>query len=143
MIYLDTSILTSYYCPEPNSDLVEEIILQTHNPSISSLVDVEFISAISRKIREGNLTIPNSNRIIGKYQSHVDQQLFNWIPIKTKHFKCAKEWIAQSVTPLRTLDALHLAAASDANLKLLTADVHLAKSAQIFGLEVQLIKNCS
>ena len=133
MIYLDTSVLTSYYCPEPNSDLVEEIILQTPNPTISSLVDVEFISAISRKIREGTLTIPNSNRIIGKYQSHVDQQLYNWISIQAKHYECAKKWIAQFVTPLRTLDALHLAAAYDANLKLLTADIHMAKSAQYFG----------
>jgi predicted nucleic acid-binding protein len=42
-------------------------------------------------------------------------------------------------TPLRTLDALHLAIASSQGIGLITADRGLAGSAEAFGIEVQLL----
>lgn len=42
-------------------------------------------------------------------------------------------------TPLRTLDALHLAVAASNNLRLVTADETLAEAANVFGVAVQLL----
>ena len=38
------------------------------------------------------------------------------------HYHLAREWISRFTTPLRTLDALHLAVASQNNIRLVTAD---------------------
>jgi predicted nucleic acid-binding protein len=48
-------------------------------------------------------------------------------------------WIAEFNTPLRTLDALHLAIAAHNQAPLLTADVRLAESAKKLGIDVTFI----
>ncbi|GAG95804.1 unnamed protein product, partial [marine sediment metagenome] len=53
MIYLDTSVLAAYYCPEEKSDAVEKIIVKNKPLRISPLNEVEFASALSKKVREG------------------------------------------------------------------------------------------
>jgi len=47
--------------------------------------------------------------------------------------------IAQFSTPLRTLDALHLATAHVNQFELITADKNLEKSAVILGVTCRLI----
>jgi predicted nucleic acid-binding protein len=135
MTYVDTSILVAYYCPEPVSDKVEAFLVKAERPAISYLTEVELVSALSRKIREKNLSQPDGNKIIALFQAHVDEKRFRRIPVEPKHFKMAKSWIAQLNTPLRTLDALHLALASVANLPLFTADAHLKASADLLGIK--------
>ena len=55
------------------------------------------------------------------------------------HYQLAREWISRFQTPLRTLDALHLACASSNELCLVTADDGLAESAEALGLEWRLL----
>ena len=139
MIYLDTSVLVSYYCPEPVSSAVEKIILKTKQPAISHLTEVELVSAISKKIREKNLSRFDGEKILEKFQSHITQQLFQWIPVNSEHFRMAKAWIVRFKSPLRTLDALHLAIVSSNRLTLVTSDIQLAKSAGFFRIKKRLI----
>jgi len=73
MVYLDTSVLVAYYCQEKNSKIIDEIITRTHQPAISQLTDVELVSAISRKIREKNLSQNDGKRIIEQFQKHLDK----------------------------------------------------------------------
>ncbi|MBU2498891.1 MAG: hypothetical protein KKE57_08330 [Proteobacteria bacterium] len=42
-------------------------------------------------------------------------------------------------TPIRTLDALHMAVASGNDLEIITADKHLSQSARKLGLRVKLL----
>lgn len=139
MIYLDTSILVSYYCPETTSNSVEKIILKTNQPAISLLTEVEFVSAISKKIREKSLSRADGEKILGEFQLHSKQQLFQWIPVYPEHYEIAKSWIGQFTCSLRTLDALHLAVVSLNNFILLTSDIQLAKSADFLGIKKKLI----
>ena len=139
MLYLDTSVLVAYYCPEQISRKVEKIILRTQQPAISYLTAVELVSALSRKIRDKTLTAADGNKIINRFHTQIEQGLLLWIPIEFQHYQIAKGWIAQFTTPLRTLDALHLAVASRQGLTLLTADVQLAESAKLLGVSGQLI----
>ncbi len=85
MIYLDTSVLVPYYCPEPNSEAVEEIIMEAGQPAISKLTEVELASAVSGKIREQNLSQTDGNRIMAEFQSHIGQNLFLMIPVRMRH----------------------------------------------------------
>ncbi len=139
MFYIDTSVIVAYYCPEPMSEAVEELIIEIKQPAISHLTEIEFASAISRKIREKNLSQTDGNKILTQFQSHIQQKMFRWLSLEYKHFQMGKNWISQFNTPLRTLDALHLALASSFNLTLLSADLQLLKSARILGVDVSTI----
>ncbi len=52
----------------------------------------------------------------------------------------AREWISRFETPLRTLDALHLAIAAENDLCLVTSDAGFAISAETFGIKVQILR---
>ncbi len=52
-----------------------------------------------------------------------------------KEYDIARNWIGNFETPLRTLDALHLAVAFTNKLDIVTADIALAKSAEILGIK--------
>jgi len=136
MYYLDTSVLAPYYCPEPLSEKVEKIVVRADHPCISSLTEVELASAISRKIREKNLSPEDGNKIFNQFQTHLKESLYRLIAIEDRHFQTAKNWILQFAVPLKTLDALHLAIAAEGDLTLLTADIQMAKSAKHFGIDV-------
>ncbi len=139
MYYVDTSILAAYYCPEPLSEKVEEILIASGKPAISKLTHLELFSAISRKVREG-LAPENGNAIIRQFEYHViERKLYRQLDINEHHYVMAANWIAQFNTSLRTLDGLHLAVSSAARLNLLTADRKLADAARFFGLEVTLL----
>ena len=136
MYYLDTSVLAPYYCPEPLSDKVEKIVISADRPCISSLSEVELASAISRKIREKNLSLEDGNKIFNQFQTHLKESLFRLISVEDRHYQTAKNWILQFAVPLKTLDALHLAVAAEGQLTLLTADRQLDISAKYFGINV-------
>ena len=139
MFYLDTSVLAAYYCPEPLSEVIEKYITKSRQPAISQLTEVELASAVSKKIREKNLTEKDGFRILNKFQSHIDNRMFRYLPIEIKHYRTAKNWISQFTVPLRTLDAIHLAISALSNVELLTADKRLANSAQRLGMRVTLL----
>ena len=136
MYYLDTSVLAPYYCPEPLSEKVEKIVVRADHPCISSLTEVELASAISRKIREKNLSLEDGNKIFNQFQTHLKESLYRLIAIEDRHYQTAINWILQFAAPLKTLDALHLAIASGDNLTLLTADRQLNAAAKHFGIKV-------
>ncbi len=136
MYYLDTSVLAPYYCPEPLSDKVEKIVISADRPCISSLSEVELASAISRKIKEKNLSPEDGNKIFNQFQTHLKESLFRLISVEDRHYRTAKNWILQFAVPLKTLDALHLAVAAEGELTLLTADRQLDISAKYFGINV-------
>ena len=141
MYYLDTSILAAYYCPEPLSEKVEKIIISAKRPCMSSLTEVELASAISRKIREKNLSPEDGNKIFNQLQTHLKESLFRLITVEDRHYQAAKNWILQFAVPLKTLDALHLAIAAEGDFTLLTADRQLVKSAKYFGINVANLSN--
>ena len=139
MYYVDTSVLAAYYCPELLSDKAEEYIRSTGRPAISYLTRLEFFSALSRKVREG-MAPEDGNRIIRQFEYHLtEQKLYRQLDIDEHHYTMAANWVAQFNTPLRSLDGLHLAVSSAAQLNLLTADIRLADAARFFGLEVTLL----
>jgi predicted nucleic acid-binding protein len=140
MAYLDTSILVAYYCPEPLSEAAETMILADAQPAVSALTEVELVSALARKIREGELSRENANRVLTEFQSHLNRFLFKRIPLERDHYSVAFHWLAQFAVPLRTLDALHLAVAAQNNIELVTADRQLLQSARKLGVRTRLLR---
>jgi len=139
MYYIDTSVLAAYYCPEPLSDMAENYILSERRPAISQLTEVELASAVSRKVREKTLSENNGLRILDEFQSHIDASMYTYLILDSRHYRLAKSWISRFSTPLRTLDALHLAVSAVSDTALITADNRLAESAAKLGIEAKLI----
>ena len=133
-VYLDTSVLVAYYCPEPLNEKVEAFITAQMGPKISALTEVEMYSALSKKVREKLMDRKDASRVIAQLISHVDNQYFTYLPVEALHFRLARDWIGVFKFSLRTLDALHLAIASSEGLSIATTDESLVKSAKGLGL---------
>ena len=56
MIYLDTSIVAPFYWQEPLSDTVEQLFRVENELALSQLTEVELFSAISRRVRMGEIS---------------------------------------------------------------------------------------
>jgi predicted nucleic acid-binding protein len=65
----------------------------------------------------------------------VDEALYQMIPAEQRDYALAREWLATLHTPLRTLDATHLAVSFSNRLMVVTADEVLAESAGHFGVK--------
>jgi predicted nucleic acid-binding protein len=139
LIYLDTSVLAAYYCPEPLSLEAERIVRSRPSPTISDLTEVELFSALSRKVRTGELNAVEAQRIATEFLAHLEGNLYRRLPIEHRHYLMARDWIGRFKTPLRTMDAIHLAVAASGKLQLVTADQGLAGSGETLGQDVLLV----
>ncbi|KPL01696.1 MAG: hypothetical protein AMK75_04150 [Planctomycetes bacterium SM23_65] len=139
MAYIDTSVLVANYCPEPLSEAAQRAIQKARPPAISMLNDVEFCSAVSLKTRAGAMEPDTATRILALFHSHVEAGHYELVSIQAAEYTLAADWIASFATPLRTVDALHLAAAYAHKLTLITADKLLAQAADHFGVKHKLL----
>lgn len=135
MVYLDTSVLVAYYYPEPISPLVEKFVRTLWRPGICVLTEVEFASALSRKVRERGLTPEDAGRIERLFHSHVQEGLFRRLMIDADDYQRAKSLVLQFAVPLRALDAIHLAIAARSRMKLASSDQRLCNAARHYGIE--------
>jgi predicted nucleic acid-binding protein len=140
MVYIDTSVLVAYYCPEPLSQKAEKLLISYRKPAISSLTEVEFFSAVSGKIRKKEINLRDASRVTAKFLAHMDADNYTYIPVERHHYRLARDWIGMFRVELRTLDAIHLAVASSERLTLVTSDQGLFKSARSLAQDAVLLE---
>jgi predicted nucleic acid-binding protein len=139
MHYLDTSVLVAFYLPEPMNSKVQKLCSGLGVIAISGLSEVEFHSALARRIRVNELTKGDALKVLAQFKVHVDGGFYRMIAIEQRDYVLARDWLATFHTPLRTLDALHLATAYSNGLVVVTADKAFAASARHFGVKHELI----
>jgi predicted nucleic acid-binding protein len=135
-VYVDTSVLGAYYCPEALSEKAEGALRKIPGPVISGLSDVEFCSLISRKRQLKELSERKANEILALFDSHIAQGFYRRVSLSAGHFLKARQLVLDADNGLRTLDALHLAAAVTESLTMLTADRNLAEVAKRYKTSV-------
>jgi uncharacterized protein len=140
LIYLDTSVVAPFYWAEALSDAVEELLRQETELGISQLVEVELCSALSRRVRMGEIGRDEAQAIASCFQADRNNGFYVQLAVEPLHYDRAQDWLRQFDTPLRTLDALHLAIAASHNIPLVTADVGLVASANLLGVEAQILQ---
>ena len=121
MIYLDTSVIVPFYYPELLSNTVEQLLRDETEPGLSQLAEVEMFSALSRCVRMREISQEGAKAIAARFQTDLDRGLYARLLIEPTYYQLAREWISGFQTPLRTLDALHLACA----IKTLLASIYL------------------
>jgi hypothetical protein len=141
LIYLDTSIVVAYYCPEPLSPRAERVVRAHARPAVSDLTEVELRSALSRKARLGELATTSATQIASRFSGHLAEGLYTRVPIERRHYDMAREWLGRFTPALRTLDALHLAVAASEGFRVVTADATFARSAKALGIRVHWLRS--
>jgi uncharacterized protein len=75
LIYLDTSVLAPFYWTELLSSRVDEL-LASEETALSQLVQVELYSAISRRVRMGEIAQVDARAIVERFQRDLDESFF-------------------------------------------------------------------
>ncbi len=140
-MYIDTSLLVPYYCPEALSRVAERTLRGDPRPAISDLVEIEFFSALARKVRVREMSAADATRTGERLLDHLQAGLYARIAVQRRHYEAARGWLARFTLPLRALDALHLALAEREGLRLATADQDLSQSAKSLGVAVTLVRS--
>ena len=91
MFYADTSIVVAYYCTEAGSVEAEKLITGSDDVAISMLAELEFHSALSRKVREKTLTNKDARRISSQFELHLKGDYFTLLQIEASHYAIAKK----------------------------------------------------
>lgn len=139
-MYVDTSALMPYYCPERLSRAAERALRSDPRPSVSDLVEVEFFSALSQKVRAGQISEAEARGVGDQFLRHLEAGFYGRLALHRTHYETARAWLGRFALPLRALDALHLALTDAEGLHLATADQHLARSANALGIPVTLVR---
>jgi predicted nucleic acid-binding protein len=139
-MYIDTSLLVSYYCPEALSHAAERTLRGDPRPAVSDLVEVEFFSALAHKVRGRAMSAADAARGGDHFLDHLRTGFYERIAVQRRHYEAARNWLARFTTPLRALDAVHLALADLEGLRLATADQDLSRSARRLGVAVTLVR---
>jgi predicted nucleic acid-binding protein len=108
--YFDTSALAKRYVVEIGSSWVQTVVTQQSGQTIytSVLTQPELVSALQRRVREGNLEADEARDLAQQVVEHMTQS-YALIAITAPVIARACE--ALQTHPLRAYDALHLACA--------------------------------
>ncbi len=105
-----------------------------NSPSISDWVITEFSSALSVKLRRGEITSGDRARALNKFAEFTDAS-FAVLPVSSAHFRMAAQFADQYALGLRAGDALHLAICSSHGATLCTLDKRLSAAGPELGVQ--------
>lgn len=138
--YFDTSVLAPLYLPEAFSEQAHALIEKSSLCAVSWLCEMEFYSVVAQKFRMKSISRSHAERAGKMFMRHLGGGLYVRLALSEEHFVSARRYLAGFATPLRTLDALHLACCEQNRLTLVTADKALAKNARHFSVRFELIQ---
>lgn len=86
MIYLDTSILAPLYWVEALSNTVEQFVNSETELALSQLVEVELVSALSRRVRMGEIFNEDAKIILDRFETDLNRGIYNRIAVENAHY---------------------------------------------------------
>lgn len=139
MCYVDTSVIVAMLTHEPKSlACMDWFKNQKLPPQSSDWLITEFNSAISLKLRTGQLQSEQASIILQTFETLIHGGI-KLLPISREVYSQAASLI-RSHPNLRAGDALHLSVASGAGINaFVTLDNNQAKTAQAMGFACELM----
>jgi uncharacterized protein len=134
MLYVDTSIHISGLTNEVQTSAVQAWMSQqtVGQLTISDWVVTEFSSALSIKVRTGQLPAAERSAIMARF-TQLCAGTFRILPIKRSAYRAAAKYCDQFALGLRANDALHLAICAENGATLCTLDQRLGSAAPQLG----------
>jgi predicted nucleic acid-binding protein len=112
IVYVDTSALGSAYLDdEADGEWIGELVLRGPDPAVTcELTDVELGSAFARAWRAGRIDEAGASARLEVYEAHTaDGGPLGIVPVTHDTLLMARSFVLR--TSIRTIDAVHLAAA--------------------------------
>lgn len=136
MIYLDTSFIVPRYIEEASSETLE-LFLSSYKGdiAISYWTYVEFSSMLARRLRMKEIDESDMSQIMAMFE-HDMRLSFQLLVPHIDDYELASYFLQKPLTGLRAGDALHLAIAHHAQVKLYTLDKLLIQAAQELNVSV-------
>ncbi len=106
---------------------------------ISSWCEAEFYGALGRQVRGGLVPQQAANRLVAKFNQHLQQGLFHLLALDNSTVINATKLTRQFSLGIKAPDALHLATVQAEVLTLVTSDRTMARVAQQLSLSAKLI----
>jgi predicted nucleic acid-binding protein len=143
--FLDTSALVKRHVAETGSAWVRSLTgaKAFHTLFIARITAVEVFAAITRRQRGGSLSAAQAGAILGHFRRHLTQR---YVIVEVTPTLIAEAMLSARRHGLRAYDAVHLAAALEANriyqtaglgpVTLVSADQELNAAATASGLVV-------
>jgi predicted nucleic acid-binding protein len=103
---------------------------------VSDLAVTEVVSALARRLRHGGLTREVARRVQRAIAERLDDDVYRRVELtRDVHRRAEHFLLTLTGTPLRVLDALHLALATSAGaVSMASFDVRLGAAARAVGL---------
>ncbi len=136
-LVFDPSALVKRYLEERGRDAVQALLAEATQVAVAAHCKAEIVSAFTRNLHDGAMPDTEVQRLLALVQADFDDfervELDRRVEAQTLHLLLRHR--------LRAMDALHIAAATQAGADLfITADRRQAAAAQASGLRIQLIE---
>ena len=141
MIYADTNVVLSLFCPDRLTAAALAWYQKIGDPvCISSWTVIEYRSNMGLRVRKGMMPRAKAMAVL-KLLDSASTNNFHMLAPSPEHFTTAGGWLARPECALRSSDALHLAVALGYGCKqFITFDQPLAAAARKLGLPVAVLK---
>ena len=140
MLYLDTSLLVAALTNEAETERIQHWLgrQQADELAISDWVQTEFSSALSIKLRTGQIRIADRAEALATF-TRLATESFIAIPVSRLDFRTAARLADQYAMGLRAGDALHLAICAGHGTTLCTLDRPLSEAGAALGVKTMLL----
>jgi uncharacterized protein with PIN domain len=140
ILFIDTSALVKFFHNEEGTEAVTEMLSSQENEIwVSELVRLEFVSALHRRFRNGEIDEKILDEAIEGFEAEITR--FNMEPLSHVIVREAEDLLKRygKEYGLGTLDALHLGCfslISESDWLFVSADENLCKAAELMGTKV-------
>jgi predicted nucleic acid-binding protein len=137
-MYLDTSVIVKRYVAEPDSDVVDALVMG-HTLVTSEIAVTEFWSALLAKERARLISETWRDRIWDAFVGEIEDRVLTLVRMDGALLREANEMLLKvhPIVPLRSLDAIHLAAYGSVRAgPLFSTDQRMVRAALALGFDV-------
>jgi hypothetical protein len=134
--YLDTSLLVAALTNEEETSRVQKWLgdQTPEDLTISEWVTTEFSSALSIKVRTGQIQVSHRADALAMFTRLCSDSL-TILPVSNSQFRTAARFADQYALALRAGDALHLAVCAENGATLCTLDRRLGEAGPLLGVK--------
>lgn len=132
-VYLDASVIVPLFLPDRFTARAEALVRSlTPIPILSNFAAAEFASVVARRVRTRESSLAEGQAAFVDFDEWATSTIR--IEIDAADIAQAESFMRRLELPLRTMDAIHIAAAGRIEAPLATFDRKMASSAQSLGI---------